>query len=444
MGHNEGNNVPFFRPEVLAAKSSQWLGTIRLAQPISGWLVAGAGLAVIASIILFSTFGTITKKARVTGITVPLGGSIPITSATGGVMLRSLVSEGEFVRTGQALFEVSTERFGDRGEISALIDQQLQTRMQTLQSEQRLRVTQQQEKKIAITRQIASSKEESLQLDHEIELTFGRQALAQESVTRYQKLLHEGYVSEAQIQQKKEDLIDIAARLSNLKRTKLQLQANQSNLEAERFALTTGLATDEAQLERAIASLNQEITENNNRKANLITASRTGIVTSLTSRTGQSLTSGQVLATLIPQASPVENKRAQNLHEVHLYAPSRTAGFIAPGQPVLIRYQAYPYQKYGLYKGIVVDVSSTPFAPNELPSNIAGTILGNAQHTISGFNSSEGLYRIRVKLDSQAILAYGRTFPLKPGMTLDADVVQDTWRIWEWVAEPLLAMYQRL
>ncbi|MEB0233304.1 HlyD family secretion protein, partial [Undibacterium sp. 10I3] len=53
--------------------------------------------------------------------------------------------------------------------------------------------------------------------------------------------------------------------------------------------------------------------------------------------------------------------------EVHLYAPSRTAGFVANGQQVLIRYQAYPYQKFGLQKGTVTDISDTPFAPNELP-----------------------------------------------------------------------------
>ena len=110
---------------------------------------------------------------------------------------------------------------------------------------------------------------------------------------------------------------------------------------------------------------------------------------------------------------------------------------------MLIRYQSYPYQKFGLQEGIVADVSKTPFAPGELPGNLASTILSNAQQSILGFNSNEGLYRVKVRLKRQTIVAYGQEQALKPGMTLDADIVQDKRKIWEWVAEPVLAIAQR-
>jgi membrane fusion protein len=115
-------------------------------------------------------------------------------------------------------------------------------------------------------------------------------------------------------------------------------------------------------------------------------------------------------------------------------------GFVARGQSVLIRYQAFPYQKFGLQKGIVIDVSATPFAPNELPQNLASTILTNAQQNATGGSGGEALYRIRVRPEKQTIQAYGRSQYLKPGMTLEADVMQDSRKIWEWIAEPLLAM----
>jgi multidrug efflux pump subunit AcrA (membrane-fusion protein) len=135
-----------------------------------------------------------------------------------------------------------------------------------------------------------------------------------------------------------------------------------------------------------------------------------------------------------------KENQATNQLEAHLYAPSRTAGFVAKGQQVLIRYQAYPYQKFGLQQGTVIDISKTPFAPNELPPNLASTILSNAQQSILGFNSNEALYRIKVRLDKQTINAYGQMQSLKPGMTLEADVLQDKRRIWEWVMEPVLAV----
>lgn len=74
---------------------------------------------------------------------------------------------------------------------------------------------------------------------------------------------------------------------------------------------------------------------------------------------------------------------------------------------------------------------------------MASTILSNAQQNIQGFNSNEALYRIKVKLDKQSIEAYGVAQHLKSGMTLEADVVQDRRKIWEWVLEPAIAMAHR-
>ncbi len=148
-----------------------------------------------------------------------------------------------------------------------------------------------------------------------------------------------------------------------------------------------------------------------------------------------------MLATLIPGKKDGASDSADSgLLEAHLYAPSRSAGFVAIGQQVLIRYQAYPYQKFGLHLGTVIDISKTPFAPSELPASLASTILSNAQQNIQGFNSNEALYRIKVRLDTQTIAAYGQLQNLKPGMTLEADVLQDKRRIWEWIAEPVLAV----
>jgi len=53
------------------------------------------------------------------------------------------------------------------------------------------------------------------------------------------------------------------------------------------------------------------------------------------------------------------------------------------------------------------------------------------------------LYRIKVKLEKQSIQAYGQLQALKPGMTLEADVLQDRRKIWEWVLEPILAVTNR-
>lgn len=112
-------------------------------------------------------------------------------------------------------------------------------------------------------------------------------------------------------------------------------------------------------------------------------------------------------------------------------------GFVQPGQPVWLRYAAYPYQKFGMARGEVAHVSPTPIAPQDLPA-------GQAQALVSAAQANEPLYRIDVRLDREDIAAYGHDLPLRAGMALDADVTLEHRRIWEWLLEPLLATAKRV
>jgi len=440
---NSNSTLPLFRPETLSARDKHALGALRLAQPLSAWLVAGGALAIAVALVAFVIFGTVTRKARVAGIVVPHAGSIAVAAPNAGVLVRSHIREGQTVTAEQPLFELSTERQGVNGELTALVARQLVARKATLVSEQRLRTVQYRDKKQAVHERLQNLAIEAEQLTQEVILAERRHALALQSQAKFETLQQNGYVSVAQTQQKQEEAIDLAAKLGSLQRNKVQLDATRLNLKADLAAMDIGLATDLAQLERAQASLQQEMAENQSRKSALITAPNDGTVTAIAYDSGQTVVAGQMLATLIPSDVGGKDHGGSPALEVHLFAPSRTAGFVAIGQHVLIRYQAYPYQKFGLQPGIVVDVGKTPFAPSELPQHLASTILSNAQQRTLGIGNGEALYRIKVRPDRQTIDAYGQAQILKPGMTLEADVVQEKRKIWEWIAEPLLAIAQR-
>ena len=100
-------------------------------------------------------------------------------------------------------------------------------------------------------------------------------------------------------------------------------------------------------------------------------------------------------------------------------------------QTVLLRYEAYPYQKFGHQVGHVMQVSRTPLPASEL----GGLPVAAAQ---------EPLYRITVSLDQQAVQAYGRAQSLSPGMQLEADVLLDRRRLIEWIFEPVLSLTGRV
>ena len=54
------------------------------------------------------------------------------------------------------------------------------------------------------------------------------------------------------------------------------------------------------------------------------------------------------------------------------------------------------------------------------------------------------VYRVTVRIKSQAVAAYGQAHALKPGMLAEADIVQDTRKLWEWALEPIFSVSGKL
>ena len=171
-----------------------------------------------------------------------------------------------------------------------------------------------------------------------------------------------------------------------------------------------------AELERALASNELERAENDVHRATVVTAPLPGTVTGLAAEIGQPVPLGAVLAHIVPA-------KAKLLAE--LYAPSRAVGFVAEGGEVQLRYAAFPYQKFGHARGTVVGVTAT-------------TVAGDSAR------GGEPLYRVAVALESQTVMAYGEPRPLLAGMTVEADVLLERRRLYEWVLEPLYALAGRL
>ena len=102
---------------------------------------------------------------------------------------------------------------------------------------------------------------------------------------------------------------------------------------------------------------------------------------------------------------------------------------------VLLRYQGYSYQKFGQSHGTVREVSRTAMRPEEM--SLPGASLPPGA-------TAEPLYRVRVSLDRQTVVAYGDLQPLKSGEALDASVLLETRRLYEWVLEPLYTITGRV
>jgi membrane fusion protein len=102
---------------------------------------------------------------------------------------------------------------------------------------------------------------------------------------------------------------------------------------------------------------------------------------------------------------------------------------VQPGQDVEISLQAFPYQRFGTIRGTIRTVSSTVISPAEVG--------------FQGLRVDEPVFRIRVTLSRETIMAYGRAIPLQPGMLASAEIIFDRRSLLRWLFDPIYAVGRR-
>ena len=393
--------IALFRPEAVDAQRTKPAGDIVLIQPLSFGFLTALAVGLAGLVVAFFVWGTYTKRSTVVGQLTPDSGLIKVHVQQPGVILEKRVSEGQPVTAGDVLYVVSSERRSStQGDTQANISMNVKARQRSLRAE------------LASTRQRLQA--ELSNIDDQIRVQRIQIQLAEDLLARYTVLAEQGLVSQVVLQEKQGEA--------------LAQQAALQSLERNRLSVAYDLRAQVAGLERDIASAEQELTESEARRRLVITAPESGTATAVVAEVGQVVDTERPLASIVPTGAK---------QEAHLYVPSRAVGFVKRGDPVLLRYQAYPYQKFGHHRGIVATVSRTALVSHEL--------IGTSMPPSGGAGiANEPLYRVTVDLESQSVDAYGQTQPLQSGMLLEADLLQDTRRLYEWILEPLYSLSGKL
>ena len=424
-----------FRIEALEHHKNTWLGRIQLVRPVSFSVLTGLVAVTALATGWFLFHGEYIRKAHVMGVLVPDQGVLRLPSPQAGTVVERRVSEGDAVRAGDILFVISTDRSTASGDAQSAVQGSIDARVRSLNEAHRQSERLEAEQLAALTRQIADMRRELKQMDAEGELQQERLALAQKALAQLQALQADNFVSSAHVQTKAEEILGLRAQAQALVRQRLAQQREIGVLEAQRQERALQAQSQRGGIERSLAELTQASAESGALQRIVVRAPRSGVVTAVLAAPGDSVTPAAALASLLPEGAKMQ---------AQLFAPSSAVGFLRPEQAVQLRYQAFPYQKFGHHPGQVLQVSRTPLQAAELASLplSAGAVIGT--HGGGDARATEPLYRITVALDAQTVQAYGVAQPLVAGMQLEADVLLDRRRLIEWIFEPLLSVTGRL
>ncbi|EJL6264479.1 HlyD family efflux transporter periplasmic adaptor subunit [Vibrio cholerae] len=410
------NNL--YRTEYFESQKNTNNGRILIQSSFNQNLYLYFSILVFIAIIVFVIFAEYTRRETLVGVVSPIGGMVKVKSNDSGYIESLFVKEGDTVDNLTPLYEIKTERFDGSGigvkkRILVSIEKQHQLLIERKLQESKKATFE----RNALTQEIHSLETEVGILSNVLKISNQELNLANNLIKQQKILLDKNFLSELDYQKQK---LDILSKQSNVENQNLNLQRllrEKQNLITKRQNIDINLAITLKDLDSRIENMRQNKVEFLSQSDSQVRSPIKGIVTAILAEEGHSVSNGQALLIIAPES---------NNSFVELYASSRKIGFLKVGQKVRLRFDAFPYEKFGSQSGVINSISKSAVAPEMIDNQ---RLLKN--------DVIEGLYQIRVKLSKPTITVYGKEEPLISGMTVIADVELDSRKIYEWILEPL-------
>lgn len=406
-----------FRQEVLEAKKISWVGDATLAHPVRLRTLTLFVALLAVLMVLFLFFGEYTWRATAEGQLFPEAGVVGIFAPTAGVVVE-LPSDGlDYIEKGEAVAVISTSRVTAQGRDEGdRVRQSLKERESSAKAVAQATIERLDSELKKYKSEMASAAEEIAQIRRLMAIRREQVRLAEENLNRFESIAQKRYISAIQLNEQKQNLLNINAGIEALAREKNAAQRELARLEAQVEQIQPQRASALAALAQEVASLDQEGVQQESAAGIRIIAPVSGRIANHFFKVGQSVGAGNPVIEILPDGSSLQ---------AHLLVPSRSIGFIDVGDKVKVRLHAFPFQKFGSVSGRVAHISSSAVRQ----SNETG---------------QEPTYKVTVELDSQSIMVHGIEEHFLPGMTVEADIMGDRRTLVEWLFEPVLGMKDRL
>ncbi len=388
--------------------------------PLSQKFISWTFFVLILLGLLFATVSTYPRRETVSGWLYPSGGIIRVAARQGGVVEAIYSRKGEAIGRGAPLVQLRLSNDIADGDVGTLIEGATNSEM----AANNLEVTSKL-KQLATERDEQNSRRAALlkqrqEAIRQVEQFETQVSIAKRDFARALQLHEKGYLSERDLDSRKSAEISAETLASQARVTVASLGSQITDIEAQLRLHPVFADQAMAQAQTVSAEIQQKSAQNRANHLYTLTSPVTGKISVVPIEVGQYLAPAATAEIITPVGAQLQ---------AELYVPSRSIGFIKPGQDVYLRFQAFPYAKFGTTKGKVLSVSEAVLAPTEIP--VPGLVL------------KDPAFRVRTSISRDFVEAYGLRRKLQPGMLLDADIVIDRRSLIEWILDPIYAVGRR-
>lgn len=412
--------MSLFRAEVLEQRGDRLHGDVVLSQPLSTQVFTAALFGIVAFAAVWVSVGTYARIETVPGMLVTSVPSAKVVPLQQGIVAELAVREGQIVKKGDRLLVIHSDREASGGgDVAGRGLGALAVRQELAEARVGMTSGKADAERQRLMAVIASAEQQAVSLRDQISLQEQVVASNEKMFEQVAAVVERGFVSKVELERRRQNLLSSQQSLASLQQRLTVTTAEAQQSRSQLASVTIDARQGASQIQDNLEALSAEQARLEGERSYVVTAPIGGRVTALAAGVGRPVTAARPAMVIVPD-------KAELIAE--LYAPTRAVGFVEPGKETRLLYDAFPYQRFGSFGGKVANISRIAIDPRE--SDIP-------------FPFEEPVYRITVKLDRQAIKAFGDLNHLQAGMTLKANIVLERQSFLAWLLQPLNAVLNR-
>lgn len=410
-----------FRKTVIENQQHRLYGEIALAQPLSLYAVVTIFVISFLALLTFLLTADYSRKETVKGYLIPNSGVIKVYPTQTGTLENLYVQDGDIVEKGDVLATVVLTRTQLNGVdlsenvINSLTRQSDFLNKDLVETQALLAKTMSslKQKDIDLTRSISS-------FDKQIQLMNRRYEIKLKQYKRFESLSKKDFLSNTDLQVVEQELLVVKEEIESLISSKLSLVYQLNEVRHNLASKPHEYELQISQIKKGQEDVQRQISEAKSSYTFSVLAKESGVVTAILAKENEHLPSNRPLLSIIPKGAELV---------AELLFPTRSAGFVAVNDTARLRFDAFPYQRFGFIDSKItrIDKSLLTLGEVDLPVSL-----------------NEPVYRVQAKLSKQFINAYGDSFPLKAGMLLEADIILDKRSLFQWLLDPIYSLRGRI
>ncbi|MFY1027584.1 HlyD family secretion protein [Actinobacillus seminis] len=416
-----------FRQEAIEYHSKKWKSTAVLFSRIPAWVVFSTSFLIFTTFILFIIFGSCTRREIVVGELVMQAHPIIVSAPKSGYISESYIKPHQEVKKGDPLFKITLDRITHRGNININSILSLKSQISAVQKV----IDALQKNKVAsisiLKKQIKNN--QKIYQDKQYYLIEIERSMNEYSdlIKKYEKLLKIGHSTYDEVNAQKYRYFQQKSSFNELKQELVQLQSTVLNLENEIEKQRMEFDNQIIRYEIQKSDLLIRLMELESVSDIIVNASLDGKVESTNVTVGQIIKENDHIAQILP------NNKGN--YQLVMWVPNSAISFVKIGEGVNIRYEAFPFEKFGQFKGTIKSISTLPASLQELNF-----------YTNLPVNVEQGtpLYKIIVDIADQNVQFNNSTLYFMSGMKAEATLFLENRKLYEWMLFPVYQLHKNM